>query len=485
MKEQISLIPYPYSLEQKEGAFTSSSSNFEALLQNVEFSTPSIFDDFSLVDNEAYVLEIKNDKINIYTSKLSNEGSFYATQTLKQLYLTYKNSLPCLIIKDKPEYKWRGMMLDTCRSFYSVDFIKKLLDALAFHKFNRFHWHLTDDQGWRLPVPEYPLLTEVGSVRKAHTCPESIEGFHDTPDLEKKYYSDEEIKEIVAYAKERYIEIVPEIELPGHVSALLAAYPEFGCTGGPYNVENRWGIFPDVLCLGNDDIFKIYDAIFATVERLFPGKYIHIGGDECLSTRWQKCPKCLQRMKEQNLSNPSQLQSWATQKMVKLAISHGKIPIGWDEVLDNTDKIPLPSEVIVQSWRGFEGGERAVNLNHHVIMSPQTHTYLNLKNIASYEEPGRLGVTTVEKAYSYSPFTNNMKHSHKAFILGGECNLWTEALPHSKVAEYLIFPRLCAISECLWLSEENKDFSRFEQNLTLHKKRLHDTGYQYYDGGLK
>ena len=482
MKEAISLIPYPLSLESKDGFFKAPES-FEKLIAQVEFITQDNFNDFSLADNEAYALEISTAGIKVYSS--AKEGAFYAKQTIKQLSLTYKTELPCLIICDKPEYKWRGMMLDTCRSFYSVEFIKKLLDALSFHKFNHFHWHLTDDQGWRINVPEYPLLVEKGSIRQAHTMPASVEGFYDSPDLPRKYYTDEEITEIVKYAEERCIEVVPEIELPGHVSALLAAYPQFGCTEGPYQVENRWGIFPDVLCLGNDDIFKIYDAIFATVERLFPGKYMHIGGDECLSERWEKCPKCQARMKAENLSNPSQLQSWATEKMVKLAIAHGKTPIGWDEVLDNTDKIPLPDEVIVQSWRGFEGGERAVKLNHRVIMSPQTHTYMNLKPIASYEEPGRLGVTTVEKAYSYTPFTENMDASHRPYIMGGECNLWTEALPHSKVAEYLIFPRLCALGECLWLPANKKDFSRFEAALPAHKKRLYDTGYQYYDGGLK
>lgn len=482
MKEAISIIPYPLSLESKGGTFKAPE-NFEKLLSQVEFITQDKFQDFSLCDNEAYAIDICPQAIKVYSS--AKEGTFYAKQVLKQLSLTYKTEIPCLIICDKPEYKWRGMMLDTCRAFYSVDFIKKVIDSLAFHRFNKFHWHLTDDQGWRISVPEYPRLTEIGSVRKEHTMPVLNYGQDIDPDVSRKYYTDEEIKEIIKYAEERCIEVIPEIELPGHVSALLAAYPEFGCTGGPYQVENRWGIFPDVLCLGNDDIFKIYDAIFATVERLFPSKYMHIGGDECLPQRWEKCPKCQERMKAEKLENASQLQSWATQKMVKLAIAHGKTPIGWDEVLDNTDKIPLPAEVIVQSWRGFEGGERAVKLNHPVIMSPVSHTYMNFKNIASWEEPGRLGVTTVEKAYSYTPVTKNMSAESRKLIMGGECNMWTEALPYSKVAEYLMYPRLCAISECLWLPENKKSFERFEKNLPDHKKRLYDTGYEYYDGGLK
>lgn len=482
MKEHISLIPYPYSLEEASGTYKTPGS-FKKLVFEAKKIKAAVFEDFSLENPESYALTITPDLITIYSS--APQGEFYAEQTLHELYLSYKKALPCLKIKDKPEFKWRGFLLDTCRSFYTVDFIKKMLDVLALHKFNTFHWHLTDDQGWRFNVPQYPNLVKIGSERIDNTLPEEHYGYWDFCKNEKHYYTDKEIKDIVDYASERFITIIPEVEFPGHVSALLTSYPEFGCTGGPYKVENRWGIFPDVLCLGNDKIFGFYDAVFSTLERLFPSKYIHIGGDECPSERWVTCPKCQERMRQNNLSKTSELQSWGTTQIVKCVLKHNKIPIGWDEVLDNTEKIPLPPELIVQSWRGEEGGEIALKKDHKVIMSPVTHVYLNLKNKESLEEAGRLGVITCEKTYSFSPFTKKMDKEKKEGVLGGECCLWTEALPSSKIAEYLLFPRLSAVSECLWLSQDKKDFSRFSQNLVLHKMRLHDLNFLYYDGELK
>lgn len=482
MNEQISLIPYPLSLKQEKGTFKTPKT-FELLLSKVEYSKAKEYNGFSLENKEAYALVISTKKILVLSS--AKQGKFYAEQTLKQLFLSYKEEIPCLTICDKPEYEWRGFLLDTSRSFYSVTFIKKMLDIMALHKFNVFHWHLTDDQGWRFEVPEYPKLVKVGSVRMDNTLPEEKYGVYDDRDPGKMFYTEKDIKDVINYAAKRCITIIPEVEFPGHVSALLASYPELGCTGGPYKVENRWGIFPDVLCLGNDKIFKLYDAAIGTLARLFPGPYIHIGGDECPHERWETCPKCKKRMKENHLSKSSELQSWGTSQIVKLVLKHNKIPIGWDEVLDNTDKIPVPAELTIQSWRGEEGGNRSVGLNHKVIMSPVTHVYLNLKNKKDVEEPGRLGSITCQKAYSFSPFTKKMKKAQRPLVMGGECCLWTEALPYSKSTEYLLFPRMCAVSESLWLPLEKKDFERFENCLDVHKKRLHDLNFGYYDGGLK
>lgn len=434
---------------------------------------------YSLADPESYSLEITAEKITISAS--GTAGAFYGIQTLRQLVMTYKNTLPCLFIYDKPAYSWRGFLLDTSRSFYSVDFIKKMIDLSAFHKLNRFHWHLTDDQGWRLPVPEYPLLTRIGSKRWNCNMPvrEPLPS-----ETRREYYTDDEITSVVHYAAERHIILVPEVELPGHASALLAAYPEFGCTGGPYKVESCWGIFSDVLCAGNDRIFDLYDSIFSTLTRLFPGKWIHIGGDECAADRWKTCPKCRQRIKTEGLDNTAQLQSWVTEKMAALVLSHGKIPIGWDEILDNTDKKPLPESVIVQSWRGIDGGKKAAELRHNVIMSPQTMCYMNLQNYDSVEEPGRLGYTTTQKAYSYSPVPQDLAEEYIPYILGGESALWSEELPSSKTAEYLLFPRFCALAECMWLPQEKKDFTRFMTSWNEHKKRLTELQVLYYDGKL-
>ncbi|MBR1911066.1 MAG: family 20 glycosylhydrolase, partial [Treponema sp.] len=346
--------------------------------------------------------------------------------------------------------------------------------------------HLTDDQGWRFHVPDFPLLTEIGSKRQDATVPASEEGFYDEGKLFHRWYTDEEILDVVAYARERCIQIVPEVEFPGHSSALLAAYPEYGCTGGPYSVENRWGIFPDVLCLGNDGIFSIYEAAIRRIMELFPSRYIHIGGDECLSDRWAQCPKCRERMQNEGLDSPAQLQAWGTTKVAKMIADMGKIPIGWDEVLDNNAHDKLPDNVIVQSWRGTDGGVKALAMGHQVIMSPCEFFYLNFKNADSFEEPGRLGVTTLKKTYSFSPIGTALKlQEHTELVLGGECALWTEKLPHSRTAEYLLFPRFCAAAESLWISEEKKDFDDFKNRLRMHKKMLHGLDYCFYDGQLE
>ena len=437
-------------------------------------------------NRESYTLSIKEEGIHIEAASVN--GAFYGCISAAQLISASQGELEEVTIEDKPKHIWRGFLLDTCRSFYSTTFIKKMLDACALHKLNIFHWHLTDDQGWRFEVPGFPKLTEIGSVREDLTMPPSEEGFYDEGKSIRRWYTDEEIKDIVSYAQERCIEIIPEVEFPGHSSALLAAYPEYGCTGGPYKVENRWGIFPDVLCLGNDGIFIIYEAALKKITQLFPGQYIHIGGDECPHERWEVCPKCQERMKKEGLDSAAQLQAWGTTKIASMVAGLGKIPIGWDEVLDNNKGNALPANVIVQSWRGTEGGIKAASMNHKVIMSPCDRFYLNLKNKDSFEEPGRLGVTTTKKTYTFSPAGKELKlekQEQKELILGGECALWSEKLPFSRNAEYLIFPRFCAAAESLWLPEEKKDFEDFKARIEYHKKLLHDLDYLYYEGRLE
>ncbi|MCR5761952.1 MAG: beta-N-acetylhexosaminidase [Treponema sp.] len=512
MSDKINIIPKPLFIEDFEKTFAMQAgavslhitgSNSEYIYRRIRtaFSVAgirvsnegfpvhvnvlsSVVDCESKIADESYSFSSSKDGVCVEAKELA--GAFYGCISVAQLINGCEGDFPVLSIKDKPEFCWRGFLLDTCRSFYSVNFIKKMLDSCALHKLNVFHWHLTDDQGWRFNVPDFPRLTEVGSVRQDLTVPSSEEGFYDEGKTFRRWYTDEEIKEIVCYAQERCIQIVPEIEFPGHSSALLAAYPEYGCTGGPYNVENRWGIFPDVMCLGNDEVFTIYKAALCKIVELFPGKYIHIGGDECLPDRWAKCPKCLLRMKKEGLDTPAQLQAWGTAKIAAMVASLGKIPIGWDEVLDNNKHNKLPDNVIVQSWRGTEGGVKAAAMNHSVIMSPCEFFYLNLKNKDSFEEPGRLGVTTVKKTYSFSPVSSEFeKLEQKKLILGGECALWTEKLPHSRNAEYLLFPRFCAAAESLWLPAEKKDFEDFRHRLEIHKKLLHSLDYRFYEGDLE
>jgi hexosaminidase len=370
-------------------------------------------------------------------------------------------------------------MLDCSRHFYSIRFIKKLIGALSLHHISRFHWHLSDDQGWRLPVKEYPLLTEIGSKRVNRRLQK--------PFYSGGFYSEEEIKELVDYAAARHIEVIPEIDLPGHASAILASYPGLGCTGGPYQVEDRFGIFDDVLCAGNDQIFDLFEKILDTLARLFPSSYVHIGGDEVPSTRWEACPKCRKRLAELGLKKSGELQSYVTMRLVKMLAERDKTAIGWDEILGDTEQFRLPKEAVVMSWRGSKGGIKASGLGHQVIMSPNTNgCYLDYKHIDAPEEPGQpWGLSSVYSGYSMDPVTAEMSAEEARLILGGQCNLWSELIPAAKTAEYMIFPRLCAIAEALWTPREAKDFADFSRRLIIHQKRLDSLRLLQYRGPLR
>lgn len=424
---------------------------------------------------EGYELSINDQGVLIKAR--TEAGLYYGIQSLRQLVYSCDGRYPYLTIKDYPSFSWRGIMIDTSRTFYPVDFLKKMIDAASFHKLNRFHWHLTDDQGWRLPVDGYEKLTEKGAYRKdpRYSWGEKTGG----------YYTKADITSVVAYAAQHHMMVVPEIETPGHASAILASYPELGCTGGPYEVEYRYGIFDEVLCAGNDDVFTMLGKVFDTVCELFPSPYVHIGGDECPRTRWKSCPKCQDRMKKENLSSEDELQSWITVKVSKMLEERGKIAVGWDEVLDGTERLGLPKSLVVQSWRGMEGGKRASALGHKVIMSPQTAgCYLDHKPYDDPSEPGMHKIATVKDSYSYSPVTDDMSREQSSCVLGGQGNLWTEVVYASKIAEYMIFPRLCAISESLWLEKDKKDFVSFAKRLFTHKKRLDAMNILYYRGKL-
>lgn len=505
MNRNCNLIPYPLSYEEISGCcefsnnisvcgdldkslvdganslikvygyvFTSSENTDSSISVKTVLISENSYEAYDLQTLDSYCLDISQNPVTIASKTQS--GLFYGLITIVQLLMN-GNKINCCKIYDKPEYEWRGFMLDTSRTFYSTDFIKKVIRLCAFHKMNKFHWHLTDDQGWRIHIDEYPLLTKIGSVRKANTNPGSNVGDYDGVKFERYYYTDEDITDIVEYAKNYNVEIIPEVEFPGHSTALLAAYPEYGCTKGPYSVETRFGIFDDVLCLGNDKVFDLYKSILTKVTKLFPSDYIHIGGDECPTSNWKKCPACQKRISDLKLKNESELQSWGTQKITDLLVSLGKKPIGWDEVLDNTETIPLNEKVVVQSWRGIEGGEKASALNHKVIMSPGQFCYLDHKTEASVEEPGRLAVLTLEETYNFNPVTKNMSKKSSEFIMGGEATLFTEEVPYSRIAEYLMLPRLCSLAECLWLDPDCKDWNRFQNNITEHKQKLSKLGY--------
>ncbi|MDR0302546.1 MAG: beta-N-acetylhexosaminidase [Treponema sp.] len=433
-------------------------------------------------NDEAYKLIIKHDGITV--SAAAGKGMFNALQTFRQLMLSHYRdgslALPCAEITDYPRFPWRGFMLDCARHFYDVSFIKNILDIMSLHHLNRFHWHLNDDQGWRLPVPDYPWLTEVGARK--------LETRFQYEYYTGGFYAEDDIRGIVEYAAARHIEVIPEIDLPGHASAVLAAYPGLGCTGGPYRVEDRFGIFEDVLCAGNNEIFDLAAKVFDTLARLFPSCYVHIGGDEVRFNRWNNCPKCQKRLKEFNLEKPEQLQSWITGTLVQMLVRRGKIAIGWEEILDDCDKFPLPKDTVVMSWRGSEGGIKASKRGHKVIMSPNIDgCYLDYRQYDSPEEPGpHWAVTsTVYKSYSVDPVTPEMSEEDAAHIIGGQGHLWSELIYAGKIAEYMIFPRLCALSEVFWTSKENRHFDDFSRRLKIHRERLDCLGVQQYRGELK
>jgi hexosaminidase len=501
MDLSLNIVPAPCSLSYREGVFRAEGvpgiSGDELFRKETELGLGQILKDAEDsggpagrdgtkkivckkvpgLGDEAYRLVITGEAINLEAS--GGQGVCSGLQTVRQFFLAGLpggiTEIPCAEIEDRPRFPWRGFMLDASRHFYSVEFTKKLIDILSLHHINKFHWHLTDDQGWRLPVPAYPLLTGIGSRR--------LDNRRDGRYTGEGFYSADDIREVVAWAAARHVEVVPEVDLPGHTSAVLAAYPGLGCTGGPYRVEDRFGIREDVLCAGNDAIFDLSAAVFDTLADLFPSPYVHIGGDEVRFNRWEACPKCRNRLSETGLKSPRELQSWITVKLVKMLAERGRIAIGWDEVLEDTEQYPLPKDVVVMSWRGREGGIRAGRLGHQVIMTPNTQgCYLDYKHRNDPEEPGQLGTSSVYQGYTLDPVPPELAGEEAARILGGQGNLWSELIYAGKIAEYMIFPRICALSEAFWSPREPKNFDEFLKRLGVHQKRLDRLGVLQYRG---
>lgn len=478
------LMPLPRHLEEQEGSFRLHKGitiSFDPLFAEViELATEQLacniggedilFKKVASMEKEAYHLKVGKTQIVVKASDPS--GAFCALQTIRQMALANDNIIPCCIIEDEPAFSWRGFMLDTSRHFFSVSFIKKLIDVASLHHLNRFHWHLTDDQGWRIKVEGYDKLETIASKRRLlNYCDGREYG---------GIYSDEDIIEVQQYAHKRHMLVIPEIETPGHASALLSAYPEFGCTGGPYEVQDRWGIFDEVMCAGNDDLMHFLKVTIAKTAKLFTDPYIHIGGDECPHTAWEDCPKCKDRMDKEGLTSAKQLQSWMTSEICKMVEEEGKRPIGWDEVLEGTEKLGLPSSLIVMSWRGDQGGIEASNLGHDVIMCPNTAgCYFDYQHIASFEEPGNIGVTTIEKTSEFNPIPQGMEKEKQSKILGGQGNLWTEKVTSSRLAEYMFFPRLSVMAERLW---NPQDFASVEKRRDSLEKKLTALDINLYRG---
>jgi len=423
--------------------------------------------DSTIQNPEGYKMEVNSQHIKITAN--SRVGMFYGTMSLLQLMKPTMDGdgafeIPACTINDQPRFAWRGMHLDVCRHFFGKEFVKKYIDLLALHKMNTFHWHLTDDQGWRIEIKKYPKLTEIGGWRNGSMIGRYADHQFDTIRY-GGYYTQDDIREIVKYAEARHITIVPEIEMPGHALAALAAYPELSCTGGPFEVCKEWGVFDDVFCAGNDYTFQFLEDVLTEVCNLFPGKYIHIGGDECPKTRWKVCNKCQKRMKDNGLKDEHELQSYFIQRVEKFLNGKGKQIIGWDEILEGG----LAPNASVMSWRGEEGGIAAANQQHNVVMSPGSHCYFDHYQGDPELEPHSIGgFTPLEKVYSYDPVPKKLNDTLTKYILGAQANLWTEYILSEKHAEYMAYPRACALAEVLWTPKEKKNETEFLSRLKNH-----------------
>jgi len=410
--------------------------------------------------DEGYGLVVNNCAVKIEAVKAA--GVFYGIQTLLQLFpVNAKKSrsirIPTVEIKDRPRYCWRGMHLDVSRHFFPKEYIKKYIDLIAMHKMNTFHWHLTDDQGWRIEIRRYPKLTENGAWR--------------TDQKGNRYggfYTQEDIREVVAYAHKRFVTVVPEIELPGHARAALAAYPEFSCTGGPFTVATEWGVFKDVYCPGKEETFEFLTNILSEVIKLFPGPYIHIGGDECPRERWRQCGHCQARMAREGLVNEDELQSYFIKRIGRFLSANKKKLVGWDEILAGG----LPAEATVMSWRGIDNGIAAAKANHNVVMTPTTHCYFDYYQAKGNEPEAIGGFLPLEVVYSFEPTPESLAREAATHILGAQGNVWTEFMPSFKHVEYMALPRMCALAEVLWLPSKLRDLTDFKKRLRYHSARL-------------
>ncbi len=427
---------------------------------------------------EGYTLSVQPTRVVLAASQLA--GVYWGTQTIKQLLPTQRGaaaSLPAVEIADKPRYSWRGMHLDVCRHFFPVDFVKQYIDYLALHKLNTFHWHLTDDQGWRIEIKKYPKLTSVGGWREGTL----IGHYGETvPRYDNQryggFYTQEQIKEVVAYAKARYITVVPEIEMPGHALAALTAYPELACTSGPFQVAQTWGVFDDIFCAGNEQTFQFLQDVLAEVVPLFPSKIIHIGGDEAPKTRWHTCPKCQARMQAEHLKDEHELQSYFVQRMEKLLNTKGKTIIGWDEILEGG----LAPGAAVMSWRGMEGGVAAARQQHQVVMTPGEYAYFDHYQGDPALEPLAFGgYLPLEKVYAFDPTPKELTAAERPYILGAQANLWTEYIPTTQQVEYMVLPRMAALAEVLWTPPSRKDWSDFQQRMRPQYQRYAALGANY------
>ena len=436
----------------------------------------SLAGDSSLA-REEYVLDVTRRGIELRGGSVS--AVLYGLQSLRQLAFENRGTIPVVRIHDKPFFAYRGAMLDVCRHFSPIGEVKRFIDILALHKLNVFHWHLTDDQGWRIEIRRYPALTQTGSVRRGTVVGDHRTSSEYTDEPYGGYYTQDEIREVVAYAAKRHIAVIPEIEMPGHATAALAAYPELACGHGPKSFETsgRWGVLDDVFCPGKEQTFEFLEGMLDEVLELFPSKLIHIGGDECPRVRWKECPDCRARMEDEGIEDEAGLQTYLTLRIGRHLEAKGRRLIGWDEILDGE----LAPGAVVMSWRGTRGGIAAARRRHEVIMTPSTYLYFDKKATDSYDEPVSLSssLLPLEKIYGYDP-DEGIAPEDRRYLLGVQANLWTEFIRTEGRASFQLLPRIYALAEIAWSPVERKSWREFsEVRLPAHLARIDASGEPY------
>lgn len=496
----VNIIPKPLKLVQKSGYFEINSGttivynqedigylgdflndflreNYAFTLskqQATDYTPGSIY--FRLTpeaEDESYQVTISSELITIAGSEA---GLFYGLQSLKQLMPPERTDairIPQLDIQDTPRFGYRGAMLDVARYFFSVDEVKRFIDLMAFYKLNTFHWHLTEDAGWRIQIDKYPLLTHVGAWRRGTQSNHDPASFDRLP--HGGYYTKEQMRDVVAYASKRNITIIPEFDMPGHTLTVLAAYPEYSCTGGPFKVLENWGIQEDVLCAGKEETYEFIQDVLDEMLEIFPSEVIHIGGDEAPKNRWKLCPDCQAKMKKENLQNEEELQSYFVKRVGTYLQSKGRKMMGWDEILEGG----LAPNAMVMSWRGEEGGIEAARMGHEVVMAPNVFLYLDYYQGVPEEEPLNIwGDVPLRRVYEYEPFTSQIPAENHKYIVGLQGNLWMEYIHSLPKLDYMAFPRIAAVAEVGW-SDPNKDFNDFQSRLSHNLRWLDKKGVNF------
>ena len=508
-RAELSVIPLPASVQLAEGVFTlgpdaaiqapdeaRAEADYLAALLRAPTGHPlpvgsrrgnivlALDRGLTALGAEGYRLEIT--PRGVLLRALRRSGLFHGIQTLRQLLPHAVEqraavagaawTMPCGVIEDQPRFPWRGVMLDPCRHLLTVEEIKKFVDLMALHKLNVLHWHLTDDQGWRIEIKKYPKLTEVGAWRKE--SPQR--GNRNQGDGQRYggFLTQAQLKDIVAHAASRHITVVPEIEMPGHASAALAAHPELSCSGGPYTPNAKGGVFAGVYCAGREETFEFLQNVLAEVCELFPGKYIHIGGDEVPKDNWKQCPRCQARIRQEGLEDERELQSYFIRRIEKFINAQGRTLIGWSEIREGG----LAQNAVVMDWIG--GAAEAASTGHDVIMSPTSHCYLDYYQSTNHAtEPKAIGgYVPLSKVYAFEPIPPNLAPAHQSRLLGAQGNLWTEYIPNFKHAQYMLFPRLCALAEVVWSPPGARNWEDFLRRLPVQFQRFDQLGVNYRKG---